>query len=233
MTAAILGFTLFSLLVAMAPGPDTLLVLRNCLRGGRRTGSATALGAAVGSLAWGVAAAFGLAAALQRWDAAFTVVRLAGAAYLVFLGVQALWAHRPRRGGAFGTSGETGATGTPGASGVAGTAALQEQPGAAPAPRAAEAFRQGLLSCLLNPKVGVFFVAVVPQFLPEGSSPFGVTLLFGVIDAAVAAVWMLLVAVCAARMITWLRRPRVSRNLERATGGVLVALGIGTAAEAA
>ncbi|MFC5145751.1 LysE family translocator [Streptomyces aureoversilis] len=217
MTAAILGFTLFSLLVAMAPGPDTLLVLRNCLRGGRRTGSATALGAAVGSLAWGVAAAFGLAAALQRWDAAFTVVRLAGAAYLVFLGAQALWAHRPRRGGASGGSG----------------AALQEQASAAPAPRAGEAFRQGLLSCLLNPKVGVFFVAVVPQFLPEGGSPFGVTLLFGVIDAVVAAVWMLLVAVCAARMITWLRRPRVSRNLERVTGGVLVALGIGTAAETA
>ncbi|MGK5731441.1 LysE family translocator [Streptomyces sp. URMC 124] len=222
MTAAILGFTLFSLLVAMAPGPDTLLVLRNCLRGGRRTGSATALGAAVGSLAWGVAAAFGLAAALQRWDAAFTVVRLAGAAYLVLLGAQALWAHRPRRAGASGApSGEPGA------------AALREQAPATAAPRAAEAFRQGLLSCLLNPKVGVFFVAVVPQFLPEGGSPFGVTLLFGVIDAVVAAVWMLLVAVCAARMITWLRRPRVSRNLERATGGVLVALGIGTAAETA
>ncbi|MEU1819153.1 LysE family translocator [Streptomyces roseifaciens] len=224
MTAAILGFTLFSLLVAMAPGPDTLLVLRNCLRGGRRTGSATALGAAVGSLAWGVAAAFGLAAALQRWDAAFTVVRLAGAAYLVFLGAQALWAHRPRRGGDSAASGATGGSGA---------AALQEQVSAAPAPRAGEAFRQGLLSCLLNPKVGVFFVAVVPQFLPEGGSPFGVTLLFGVIDAVVAAAWMLLVAVCAARMITWLRRPRVSRNLERATGGVLVALGIGTAAETA
>ncbi|UQI47218.1 LysE family translocator [Streptomyces sp. HU2014] len=216
MTAAILGFALFSLLVAMAPGPDTLLVLRNCLRGGRRTGTATALGAAVGSLAWGVAAAFGLAAALQRWDTAFTVVRLVGAAYLVLLGAQALWAHRPRRGGA-----------------TAGVAAAEEPAfaQAGRAPGVAEAFRQGLLSCLLNPKVGVFFVAVVPQFLPEGGSPFGTTLLFGVVDAVVAAAWMVLVAVCAARMVSWLRRPRVNRNLERATGGVLVALGLGAAAE--
>ncbi|MFI9201895.1 LysE family translocator [Streptomyces sp. NPDC053048] len=212
MTAAILGFALFSLLVAMAPGPDTLLVLRNCLRGGRRTGSATALGAAVGSLAWGVAAAFGLAAALQRWDAAFTVVRLAGAAYLVLLGAQALWAQR--RGAATAQAP------------LAGTAET-----GADAPGVAEAFRQGLLSCLLNPKVGVFFVAVVPQFLPEGGSPLGTTLLFGAIDAVIAAAWMLLVAVSATRMLTWLRRPRVNRNLELATGGVLVALGVGTAAE--
>ncbi|GHG46323.1 LysE family translocator [Streptomyces griseocarneus] len=210
MTAAILGFALFSLLVAMAPGPDTLLVLRNCLRGGRRTGSATALGAAVGSLAWGVAAAFGLAAALQRWDAAFTVVRLAGAAYLVLLGAQALWAQR--RGAP-----------TP--------ASAVDTPAGDGAPGVAEAFRQGLLSCLLNPKVGVFFVAVVPQFLPEGGSPLGTTLLFGAIDAVVAAAWMFLVTLGATRMLTWLRRPRVHRNLERTTGGVLVAMGVGTAAE--
>ncbi|GGP39411.1 LysE family translocator [Streptomyces abikoensis] len=209
MTAAILGFALFSLLVAMAPGPDTLLVLRNCLRGGRRTGSATALGAAAGSLAWGIAAALGLAAALQRWDAAFTAVRLAGAAYLVFLGAQVLWAQRR-----------------------AGAAAVEVPDEGGRAPAAGEAFRQGLLSCLLNPKVGVFFVAVVPQFLPEGGgSALGTTLLFGAVDAAVAGVWLLLVAAGATRLLGWLRRPRVHRNLERTTGGVLVALGVGTAVE--
>ncbi|MEU8581405.1 LysE family translocator [Streptomyces abikoensis] len=211
MTAAILGFALFSLLVAMAPGPDTLLVLRNCLRGGRRTGSATALGAAAGSLAWGIAAALGLAAALQRWDAAFTVVRLAGAAYLVFLGAQVLWAQRR-----------------------AGAAAVEVPDEGGQAPGVGEALRQGLLSCLLNPKVGVFFVAVVPQFLPEGGeggSALGTTLLFGAVDAAVAGVWLLLVAAGATRLLGWLRRPRVHRNLERTTGGVLVALGVGTAVE--
>ncbi|MFF3545260.1 LysE family translocator [Streptomyces platensis] len=228
MTAAVVGFALFALLVTMAPGPDTLLVLRNCVRGGRRTGAATAVGAAAGSLAWAVAAAVGLAAALQRWDAAFTVVRLAGAAYLVLLGGQALWAHR--RSAAAMPKAEPTATPAP---------APAPDPFDAPEPDARplvplappRAFRQGLLSCLLNPKVGIFFVAVVPQFLPEGHSVLGTTLLLGVVDAMIAAGWLLLVVVCAGRLLRRLRRPRVHRNLERTTGGVLIALGMGTAAE--
>ncbi|MGA5271433.1 LysE family translocator [Streptomyces lydicamycinicus] len=219
MTAAVAGFALFALLVTMAPGPDTLLVLRNCVRGGRRTGAATAIGAAAGSLAWAVAAAVGLAAALERWDAAFTVVRLAGAAYLVLLGGQALWAHR-----------RSAAAATPAAAPDPFDA--PEPDGRVAAPLAPpRAFRQGLLSCLLNPKVGIFFVAVVPQFLPEGHSVLGTTLLLGAVDAVIAAGWLLLVVVCAGRLLRRLRRPRVHRNLERTTGGVLIALGMGTAAE--
>ncbi|AJC53906.1 LysE family translocator [Streptomyces sp. 769] len=209
MTTSFISFSLFALVVTMAPGPDTLLVLRNCMRGGRLPGVSTALGAAAGSLAWAVVAAVGLAAVLQRWDMAFTVVRLAGAAYLVFLGVQSLWAYR------------RGATGRP------------EMPGESPGltPAAGRAFRQGLLSCLLNPKVGIFFVSVVPQFLPNGHGTFAATLTFGVIDAGIAAGWLMLVTVFAARMLTWLRRPRVNTAMERTAAGVLVVLGIGTAAE--
>ncbi|MEV0373959.1 LysE family translocator [Streptomyces sp. NPDC050636] len=227
MTGAIAGFALFALLMTMAPGPDTLLVLRNCVRGGRRTGAATAIGAAVGSLAWAVAAAVGLAAALQRWDAAFAVVRLVGAAYLVLLGAQALWAHR--RSAAVEASGFAPDENVAERDGVP----CDASGSASPAARLAvvRAFRQGLLSCLLNPKVGIFFVAVVPQFLPEGHSVLGVTLLLGVVDAVIAAGWLLLVVVCAGRVLRRLRRPRVQRNLERTTGGVLVALGVGTAAE--
>ncbi|MFF4955163.1 LysE family translocator [Streptomyces chattanoogensis] len=226
MTAAVLGFALFALLMTMAPGPDTLLVLRNCVRGGRRTGAATALGAAIGSLAWAVAAAVGLAAALQRWDAAFTVVRLAGAAYLVVLGGQALWAQRRAKAAA-----------GSGTAPLVAEAEVQTQTHLGAGGRSAvrlssvRAFRQGLLSCLLNPKVGIFFVAVVPQFLPEGHSVLGATLLLGAVDAVIAAAWLLLVVVCAGRLLDRLRRPRVHRNLERTTGGVLVALGVGTAAE--
>ncbi|MFI2239761.1 LysE family translocator [Streptomyces chrestomyceticus] len=230
MTAALLGFALFALLVTMAPGPDTLLVLRNCLRGGRRAGAASALGSAAGSLAWAVAAAAGLAAALQRWDAAFMAVRLVGAAYLVFLGAQALWTYRRAAAGATGPAGESGgedmAT-TKDPTGPTDTSDLTD----ATAVRPTQAFRQGLYSCLLNPKVGIFFVAVVPQFLPQDHSVLGVTLLFGVIDAVIAAGWLLLLAVGAGRLLRWLRRPRVHRNLERGTGGVLLALGVGTAAE--
>ncbi|WP_329081094.1 MULTISPECIES: LysE family translocator [unclassified Streptosporangium] len=206
---AVVGFSLFALLVTMAPGPDTVLVLRNCVRGGRFTGIATALGAGAGSLAWALGAAVGLAAVLQQWDAAFAAIRLAGAAYLIFLGVQSLWAHRRGAGSRPEVSG-----------GLAG-----------PIPTTGQAFRQGLLSCLLNPKVGIFFVAVVPQFLPDGYSVLSATLVLGVIDAVIAALWLTLVAAFAARMLTWLRRPRVNTALERTAAGVLVALGVGTAAE--
>lgn len=149
MTTAIGGFALFALLVTIVPRPDTLLVLRNCMRGGRLSGVTTALGAATGSLAWAVATAVGLAAVLQRWDTAFAVVRLAGAAYLIFLGAQTLWAYR--RGG------------------VDEPDVAEESVDRMSATRT-RAFRQGLLSCLLNPKVGIFFVAVVRQFLPNGRS---------------------------------------------------------------
>ncbi|MEW1691314.1 LysE family translocator [Streptomyces sp. NPDC091265] len=217
-TAALVSFSVFALLVTMAPGPDTLLVLRNCMRGGRFTGMATAFGAATGSLAWALTAAVGLAAVLQRWDVAFTAIRLAGAAYLIFLGIQSLWVHRRGAGG--GPEVPGGPTGT------------VPVPAAAPVPNSRQAFRQGLLSCLLNPKVGIFFVAVVPQFLPNGDSTLSATLTLGIIDAVIAALWLTLVAMFAAGMMTWLRRPRVNTALERTAAGVLVALGIGTAAEA-
>lgn len=111
-----------------------------------------------------------------------------------------------------------------------GVGAAPEPDGPAEAPLApVRAFRQGLLGCLLNPKVGIFFVAVVPQFLPEGHSVLGATLLLGAVDPLIAGGRLLLVMVCAGRLPS-LRHPRVHRTLERATGGVLIALGTGTAA---
>ncbi|MFC4333213.1 LysE family translocator [Streptomyces andamanensis] len=209
MTGDVLGFALFALVVTVVPGPDLMLVLRNVLRDGRRAGAATAVGAAAGSLAWAAAAACGLAAVLARWDAAFMAVRLAGAAYLVLLGVQALWALR---------GAPAAPTGSP--------------PPADDPTGVARAFRQGLLSCLLNPKVGVFFVAVVPQFLPAGHPVLAVTLLYGLIDAAIAAGWLLLVVAMADRLTGWLRRPKTARALEGTAGGALVALGAATVVEA-
>lgn len=142
-------------------------------------------------------------------------VRLAGAAYLMALGVQAL---RTLRAGA-------------GAADAEGADGLPSPPG--PAIPAARALRQGIVSCLLNPKVGIFFVAVAPQFLPEGHSVLATTLLFGVVDAVIAASWLLLVAFGADRLMAWLWRPRVTRVLEGTAGGALVTLGAFTAVEAA
>lgn len=222
MTTALLSFAAFSLLLTLSPGPDTLLVLRNCLRGGRRTGAATAAGAATGALVWSVAAAVGLAAALQRWGAAYEFVRYAGAAYLVFLGVQALWAQR-----------RPGALPDPGLDAPGLDAPDPAHPtAAAPVVAVVAAFRQGLVSDLLNPKVGLFFIAVVPQFLPQGYPPLAVTLLFGLIDALIVVGWLAVVAYLATRMLSWLRRPRVNRAVERISGGALITFGVGAAAEA-
>ncbi|MYV56038.1 LysE family transporter, partial [Streptomyces sp. SID3212] len=117
------------------------------------------------------------------------------------------------------------------AGGVGGAGGVLSPPG--PAVPAARALRQGFVSCLLNPKVGIFFVAVAPQFLPEAHSVLATTLLFGVVDAVIAASWLLLVAFGADRLMAWLRRPRVSRALKGTAGGALVTLGVFTAVEAA
>src|SRR6516162_6535683 len=116
MTAALPAFALASTLLILAPGPDSLLVLRNTLRHGRRAGWVTATGTMSGLLAWAVAAAFGLSALLQVSHPAYDVVRLAGACYLLWLGVSSLWpARRPHAGPAAGPAGPDRAA--PGASG--------------------------------------------------------------------------------------------------------------------
>ncbi|WP_333767809.1 LysE family translocator [Streptomyces sp. IBSBF 2435] len=227
MIAALTGFALFAMVVTVVPGPDTLLVLRNAVRGGLRAGSASAVGAGLGSMVWASAAAVGLDAALRRWDTAFTAVRVAGGLYLLVLGVQALWSVRPGRK-------------DPVRAGQDGPVRAGEEDAAEPAPALAEgqvtgrqAFRQGLLSCVLNPKVGTFFIAVAPQFLPSGRSVLTATLLFGMVDASIAIVWLLVVAAGAARLMDRLRRPAVNLALEGTAGGALVVLGAVAAMEAA
>ena len=150
MTAALPAFALASTLLILAPGPDSLLVLRNTLRHGRRAGWVTATGTMSGLLAWAVAAAFGLSALLQVSHLGYDAVRLAGACYLLWLGVSSLWPARgPHAGPAAGCAGP-----------------------AHPAPGAAgwrRVYLNGLLSNLLNPKIGVFFIAFLPGFIPAGS----------------------------------------------------------------
>ncbi len=206
MITALVGFTAFAALITVTPGPDSLLVLRNGVTGGQRAGLWTGLGAASGSLAWGLAAAVGLAAILQQWALAYEVIKYAGAAYLAYLGLQALL-QRPLPAPDVPTAGS-------------------HQPGLP----VSKAFRTGLWSNLLNPKVGLFFLAVAPQFLPHGYPPLQITLLFGVIDAAVALAWLSVLAYLTSRALRWLRRPRVRLYLERATG--LCLLGLATAAAA-
>ncbi|KHL16451.1 threonine/homoserine/homoserine lactone efflux protein [Mumia flava] len=191
-------------LLALTPGPDTFLVLRFSTAG-TRSGIAAALGSTVGSLCWALAVAAGLATLLERSAEAYQVVRIAGGLYLLWLGIRTLL----RRGG-----------GLPDI----------DAAGAGPSWAAA---RAGFFSNVLNPKVGLFFVAVVPQFLPGHHASIGATMLLGSIFALVGFVYFSLVAVLAGRALEWLRRPRVSKAIDRGTAGVITAFGITTIASAA
>ncbi|MGW6916258.1 LysE family translocator [Kitasatospora sp. NPDC054939] len=152
---------LTSVIAQVLPGPDTLLVVRSGLRG-RRQAIAVGLGTAVAAFGWGLAAAVGVAALLQHSAAAFTAVKLAGAAYLIFLGVRTFW--RTRQGQV-----STTPTGTQGHD------------------SAWRAARTGLVAGLLNPKTGRFYVAVLPQIIPGNETVLASTLLFATVDALVVA----------------------------------------------
>ncbi|RDI47099.1 LysE family translocator [Nocardia mexicana] len=205
----LLGFIGLCVLLALTPGPDTFLVLRFSIAG-RRPGIAAALGSALGGIVWAVVVAAGVAALLEQSATAYRVMKVIGGIYLVYLGIRTLVEHRRKR--------------------AAGTGGVE--PGSAP-PRAAavrSAFVAGLVSCLFNPKVGLFYLAVLPQFLTEVT--FANALTLGAIESTIAAIEMVLLAAAAARAVALLRRPRVRDRLEQISAGVLAALGIGTAASA-
>jgi threonine/homoserine/homoserine lactone efflux protein len=163
-----------------------------------RSGAAAAVGCGLGSLCWAAAVALGLAAVLASSAWAFTAVKIAGGLYLLYLGVSG-FVHR-------------------------GAAARS----AGPPVRTGAALRSGLFSCLLNPKVGLFFLAVAPQFLPAGNVHVGTVMVLGLIDGVIAVAWLVAMAFAAARVVSWLRRPAVTRTLDGVSSAVLALLGIGT-----
>jgi threonine/homoserine/homoserine lactone efflux protein len=184
------------LLAAMSPGPDFAMVLRHSLVSGRRGGMAAMLGVTAGIFVWSVVAVFGLAGLLAASAEAYTVVKLVGAAYLLYLGVKALVS--ARRG------------------------AHVDVPSAEAGD--ARAFRQSLVGNVLNPKCAVFFVALVPQFLPMHAT-FADAVLFVVVPITVTAVWFSVVANVVNAMRRVLQARRVRRAIDAVTGGLLVALG--------
>ncbi|MEV6879928.1 LysE family translocator [Amycolatopsis sp. NPDC051128] len=202
------SFLLVVVLGAMSPGPDFVMVTRASLTGGRRAGIAAGAGVALGVFAWVVAIALGVAAVLTASAVAFTVVKLAGAAYLVFLGVRAWLA--VRRGGYR----DLGPAGN------------------ADPLKASLAFRQGLFTNLLNPKTAVYFLALLPQFLPADGSTTQ-TLELAAIATAGAAMWFVTLAVVVGALRRFFGSGRVRRGLDAVLGGVLVGLGLKVAAETA
>jgi threonine/homoserine/homoserine lactone efflux protein len=201
------AFVGVSLVVIVTPGPDTALTIRSALFGGRLSGLATAAGVATGQATWAVCAAAGLAALLRASQPAVFAIRIVGAAYLIYLGMGALLAAiRSRK--------------------VDATKAIAHRRGISPA----AAYRQGLLSNLSNPKMAVFFIALLPQF--TGPQPAFVGVVgFGLVFCSLTLAWLSGYAFAVAKAGDVLRRPRVRRLLDGLTGGVLVALGLRLASE--
>ncbi|WP_114906638.1 LysE family translocator [Ornithinimicrobium murale] len=195
-------FAIASLLLIMLPGPDQALITRNALVGGWSGGFLTVLGGALGLTVHAGAAAVGLSALLIASAQAFTVVKIVGAFYLAWLGIQMLrQAIRSRRS--------------------------SEADNQAVAPQGAAYLRQGLLSNALNPKVALFFVTFLPQFLTaDGGSPRARALLLSAIFAGLYLAWFSLYIVSVEQLGRWLRRPRVRTRIEQVTGLGLVAAAV-------
>src|SRR5215469_7438982 len=208
MITALPAFALASTLLILAPGPDSLLVLRNTIRHGRRAGWVTAGGTLSGLLAWAAAAAFGLSALLRVSTLGYDALRLAGAGYLIWLGVSSLAPSRRKH-----SSPGTGHSSP-------GTAAGPAEPPGTPSGRAGwrRVYLNGLLSNLFNPKVGVFFIAFLPGFIPAGTPTPLLPLALGLWFIAETGAWLTTLAWMAARGAGWLRRPAVHRGLERTPG---------------
>jgi threonine/homoserine/homoserine lactone efflux protein len=200
--SAVLTFALVAGALTVTPGLDTALVLRAALTQSRRHALATGVGIVAGLFVWGAAAAVGVSALLTASELAFDVLRYAGAVYLVLLGIRLLrHAVRPEAGG-----GE-------------------------PAPHtgrgsAWRAVRLGLVTNLLNPKVGVFYVALLPQFVPAGSDPLAVGLLLAAVHAALSLAWFAALIGLASVVGPWLRRRSTVRAIDGVTGATLLGFGV-------
>ena len=223
MTATLAAFALAATLLILAPGPDSMLVLRNTLRGGRLAGWVTASGTVSGLLVWATAAAFGLSALLRASTTGYDVLRIAGAAYLAWLGVTSLGLLR--RAHLAPTAGDPPAGDPPGG----------DPPGGRPATVSGvtrgRMYLAGLVSNLLNPKIGVFFIAFLPGFIPPQSPAPALSFGLGLWFVTETGIWLAIVAWLAARGLGWLRRPAVQRRLERATGVVLIGFAVRLALE--
>lgn len=193
MITALVAFAGVAALINVTPGLDTLLVVRASASQGRRFGAAASLGILAGCLVWGIATAVGLTALLTASHLAYDAVRIAGAGYLTWLGVSALF--RSRR-----------------------PPAESSWDVVFSARGWLTAFRSGVGTNLLNPKAGVFYMSLIPQFIPRGAPTFGTTLLFAAVDIAELAIWFWVVSGTAYALSERIRRPSFRRRMEQISG---------------
>jgi threonine/homoserine/homoserine lactone efflux protein len=192
-------------LLTITPGADMAMVSRSVLIGGRREAFATTLGILAGCLVWALVSAAGVAAVLAASRTAYDALRLAGAAYLVWLGVQSLLAARR---------------------GDRPSAELDRVGARRPSP-----FRQGLLTNLFNPKIAIFYSTFLPQFIGPGDPALLLSVVLAGVHIAFGLIWLTVYAWLLDRAVTAFASSRVRRALDALTGTVLVALGLRLAAE--
>jgi threonine/homoserine/homoserine lactone efflux protein len=195
---ALIAFTLAAALLTVTPGIDTALVLRTAAAEGSHRAFWAGFGICLGCLAWGAIVALGLGMLLQASELAYTALRWAGALYLLYLGFKLLKAPRRDFGGEMGP--ESGGSG-------------------------GSWFWRGLLTNLLNPKVGVFYVSFLPQFIPAGTDVAAMTLLLAAIHALLGLIWFGLLILATQPITGALRKPKVVQALDRVTGGVFILFG--------
>jgi RhtB (resistance to homoserine/threonine) family protein len=191
-----------AVVLIVTPGPDTALIIRQALRNGARAASLSAFGVSAGSSVWAVASVLGVAVLLESSAAAFTVLKLAGAAYLVYLGVRSLI----------------------GSFGAASNVASERAPLKPARHNTSSAFVQGLLNNLLNPKAGAIFVTVMPQFIQPHDSLIRLILMVAGYNVIVLA-WLCTYSYAVSRAGHSRAGARVRRSLERLTGIVMIGLG--------
>jgi RhtB (resistance to homoserine/threonine) family protein len=199
----LLVFVGVAAIVILLPGPDTAVVTKNVLLHGRRAALGASAGVGAGLSVWTLAAAVGLASVIRASEVAFTVLKVVGALYLMWLGFQALRAagHAPPDG--------------------------EARPATArPVMGARGGFWQGFLSDLANPKIGIFFTSLLPQFVDPGRPVLLPFLALGAVFVLMTVLWLGAYCLIAARAAETLRRPRVRSALDRVTGVVLIAIGL-------
>jgi threonine/homoserine/homoserine lactone efflux protein len=206
--APIASFSVAAGLLTITPGLDTALVLRTAAVEGSHRARLVAAGICSGCLIWGASTALGLTALLAVSRFAFDVLRLAGSGYLIYLGMQMFLRHR-----------EFGAV----------DAAPDE--GIPPSMSPRRWFLRGLLTNLLNPKVGVFYITFLPQFIPVGANVIQFSFLLALIHVTEGLIWLTLLTFAVRPLGAWLRRPAVTCSLDRTTGLVLIGSGVALAFE--
>ena len=194
MLVSLVTFSLAATLVVLLPGPDTLVVVRNLVRGGRPVAARTVLGVLSGLTVWVITAVLGLSAVLRASHDAYVGLRIVGAAYLIYLGVKSLRSRADKELSSRRLLG-TGCT-------------------------------AGLLTDLLNPKVGVFFVTVLPGFVPRGYSVPWMSLLLGAIFVILTGAYFVVLLIASRSVTRWLTESRLRKRVDRCAGVVLIGFGL-------